>query len=440
MAVIKGNSSNNNLVGTPDNDSIYGYAGNDILDGKGGIDTLIGGTGNDTYIVDSTTDKITELSGGGTDTVKSSVSYTLGAYLNNLTLTGSSTINGTGNEYDNTITGNSANNILNGGAGIDTLVGGLGNDTYIVDSTTDTITELSNGGIDTVQSSVSYTLGQGSFLNNLTLTGTSAIDGIGNEYDNSISGNDANNILFGGNGNDKLNGGKGDRLFGAAGNDYLTGSGIDRGGSPPGSLYMDGGDGNDTLVGDFGDLYGGNGDDSLTSDFEGNQYGGNGNDTLDGDDGSVLYGEDGNDILLVAYGAAAGGDGDDVLTGGDFSTISGGNGNDTLTGSPFYQFNDPREGVDAITDFSSSGDEILVFAGANGFGGGLTPGAAITPEQFRLGSSASDTSDRFIYNTDGALFFDEDGTGGAGQIQFATLTGVPLLTNNDIVATANFFG
>ncbi|MFM6584350.1 MAG: hypothetical protein ACKPJF_16285, partial [Dolichospermum sp.] len=76
--------------------------------------------------------------------------------VENLTLTGTAA-SGTGNTANNTITGNGANNTLDGGAGTDTLIGGLGNDIYIVDSTTDTITELTSGGTDTIQSSVTYT-------------------------------------------------------------------------------------------------------------------------------------------------------------------------------------------------------------------------------------------------------------------------------------------
>ncbi|MFN6028987.1 MAG: bluetail domain-containing putative surface protein, partial [Dolichospermum sp.] len=111
---------------------ITGNGANNILNGGAGTDTLIGGLGNDIYIVDSTTDTITENASAGTDTIQSSVTYTIAALANveNLTLTGTAAINGTGNGGNNVITGNSANNILNGGAGKDTLTGGLGRDRF----------------------------------------------------------------------------------------------------------------------------------------------------------------------------------------------------------------------------------------------------------------------------------------------------------------------
>ncbi|MFN9259386.1 calcium-binding protein, partial [Microcystis sp.] len=116
-----------------------------------GIDTLIGGLGNDTYQVDTTTDTITENANQGTDTVQSSVTYTLGNNLENLTLTGTANINGTGNTLNNIITGNSGNNILNGGTGIDTLIGGTGNDTITGGAGSDRFTfNNRNEGIDTI--------------------------------------------------------------------------------------------------------------------------------------------------------------------------------------------------------------------------------------------------------------------------------------------------
>ncbi|PVE26533.1 furin, partial [Enterococcus faecalis] len=105
--------------------------------------------------------------------------------------TGTAAINGTGNGGNNVITGNGGNNTLDGGAGTDTLIGGSGDDIYIVDSTTDTITELANAGTDTIQSSVTYTI-LAANVENLTLTGTAAINGTGNTGNNVIIGNGGN--------------------------------------------------------------------------------------------------------------------------------------------------------------------------------------------------------------------------------------------------------
>jgi Ca2+-binding RTX toxin-like protein len=154
------------------------------------------------------------------------VTFSLAALANveNLTLTGVAAINGTGNADNNVITGNSAANSLSGGGGIDTLIGGLGDDVYIVDSTTDTISEDVASGIDTIQSSVSFSLATMANLENLTLTGVAAINGTGNADDNVITGNGASNSLNGGDGNDTLNGGAGnDTLDGGAGNNSLIG-------------------------------------------------------------------------------------------------------------------------------------------------------------------------------------------------------------------------
>ncbi len=155
------------------------------------------------------------------DTLTANVTTTLPANVENLTLTGTANINGTGNTLNNIITGNSGNNILNGATGIDTLIGGLGNDTYQVDTTTDTITENANQGTDTVQSSVTYTLGNN--LENLTLTGTTNINGTGNTLNNIITGNSGNNTLNGSDGNDTLIGGTGnDTITGGTGSDRFT--------------------------------------------------------------------------------------------------------------------------------------------------------------------------------------------------------------------------
>jgi Ca2+-binding RTX toxin-like protein len=110
---------------------------------------------------------VREIANEGIDTVQSLITYTLGSNVENLTLTGSSNINGTGNTLNNSITGNSGNNtltgnagndFLDGGAGSDALNGGTGNDTYVftVGYGTDTITEndTTAGNTDTVQMGV----------------------------------------------------------------------------------------------------------------------------------------------------------------------------------------------------------------------------------------------------------------------------------------------
>lgn len=128
---IIGDSGNDSLNGGDDEDLLYGADGNDTLDGGPDNDTLIGGLGDDIYIVDSASNIIIEntLADGGKDTVQSSVTFTLGNGLENLTLEGINQINGTGNTLNNVITGNDDVNTLSGLAGNDTLNGGEGNDT-----------------------------------------------------------------------------------------------------------------------------------------------------------------------------------------------------------------------------------------------------------------------------------------------------------------------
>ena len=109
---------------------------------------MLGGAGDDRYIVDSSTDSITENLSDGTDKVYSSATFTISENVEQLILTGSSNIDGTGNTSDNTLAGNSGNNTLNGGDGNDTLRGGAGNDTLNGGDGDDTL--IGNSGIDTL--------------------------------------------------------------------------------------------------------------------------------------------------------------------------------------------------------------------------------------------------------------------------------------------------
>jgi Ca2+-binding RTX toxin-like protein len=138
--ILDGGEGKDVLWAGSGNDRLIGGAGNDLLDGGYGADTMIGGSGSDTYTVDNPGDVVTENAGQGTDTVKSSVSHTLGDNVEKLVLTGGTATNGTGNPLNNTLTGNGGANTLDGGAGNDILQGGKGNDTYLFNR---------GGGVDT---------------------------------------------------------------------------------------------------------------------------------------------------------------------------------------------------------------------------------------------------------------------------------------------------
>ena len=156
------------IHGSDFDDNLLGFDGKDSIDGNGGNDTLNGGTGGDT------------LTGGGGD------------------------------------------DLLNGGAGVDIMSGGNGNDTFVVNKNGDQVIENADQGIDTVNSSITFSLPNN--VENLNLTGAAAINGTGNGLDNLITGTDAANLLVGNGGADTLKGGGGaDTINGGRDNDTLTG-------------------------------------------------------------------------------------------------------------------------------------------------------------------------------------------------------------------------
>ena len=308
---LLGGAAGDSLSGGDGNDFLDGGAGDDTLNGGAGTNTLAGGSGDDVYDVLSATDVVTESASDGVDTVRTKLTYTLPANVENLEITGSSgaavvgnalanvlsssagndSIDGGGgsdtvsyatctakvvvNLYlasaqdtrdggtdrltsienviggsaDDFLLGNDSDNTLDGGAGADTLNGGYGNDTFIVDNAADVATEWQSAGTDTVVASVSWKLDPA--IENLTLTGSESLFGLGTlagvqntagSGNNYLKGNAGNNLLMGYNplqpvppaiqvgnavrdtGNDTLEGGSGDDvLMGGGGSDSLQG-------------------------------------------------------------------------------------------------------------------------------------------------------------------------------------------------------------------------
>ena len=218
---LYGGDGSDTLDGGGGNDKLYGGAGNDTLVGGAGVNQLYGGAASDTYVISNNTSKIVKDANSGIDTVVSSVSYTLGANVEFLQLTGSAK-NATGNALANTITGNDSANWIDGQAGMDTMAGRGGDDTYIVDNVNDLVIENTGQGIDTIHTTFSYTLGAN--IERLQLTGSAAASGTGNGLANLLIGNDAANSLSGLSGGDVILGyGGNDTLRGGMGADKLTG-------------------------------------------------------------------------------------------------------------------------------------------------------------------------------------------------------------------------
>jgi len=417
-----GNALDNILTGNSAANVLMGEAGNDSLNGGAGADVMLGGLGNDTYIVDDPGDIVIENAGEGTDTVQSGITYTLGANVEKLALTGTSALNGTGNALDNLLVGNSVANVLigetgndslNGGAGADTMLGGLGNDVYVVDDIGDIVIENAGEGTDTVQSGITYTLGAN--VERLTLTGTSALDGTGNTLSNILTGNSVANVLTSGAGNDILNGGAGaDTMFGGVGNDVYWIDDIED------IVIENVNEGTDTVQSGITYTLAANAENlTLTGTSTLDGLGNTMNNILTGNSAAnTLTGEAGNDLL-------AGGVGNDTLIGGA--------GNDSFL---FDTVLDAITNKDTLADFVSGQDIIKldkdIFAS-------LAVEGALSAANFNSSATgaAADTNDYLLHNiTSGALLYDADGSGPGAAVQFASLANNPQITVSDFLVVA----
>jgi len=384
-----------NAIGGSNQDTLEGNSANNVLDGRELDDYMAGLGGDDTYYVDNMDDQVVEQAGEGTDTVHTSVDYTLTANVENLILVGVDAIKGTGNGLDNvlignelanellglagndTISGGASDDLLDGGAGSDVLVGGLGADAlsgggdadYLLIDGADTVID-GGAGFDSafVQTAAPVTLDmgassiewvQGHAGNDVfdAAGQTSAVYIYGMGGDDMLTGSAFGDYLDGGDGTDTLSGGDGaDLMLGNGGVDILRGEGgddslIELGGDS----VIDGGAGFDSLFvwSDTGVTL-----DLTAASIEWVQGSVLGDDTLDGAGNTVntfLYGWGGNDVLTAgsADDYIAGGAGDDVLTGGA--------GNDTLigeTGFDRYVYTDTVWGSDTIHSFDFNGEKL----------------------------------------------------------------------------------
>jgi Ca2+-binding RTX toxin-like protein len=353
---------------------LNGGPGNDILDGRGGPDVLIGGPGNDTVSYAWETLPVTAQIGGGAtsgssadfnpdtgtgDTIMPDVENIIGGSGNDVLIGSSADNHLQGGPGDDLLIGGGGNDVLDGGPGNDTLLGGTGNDQLIGGPGNDFLdgglgADVIDGGDGT--DTVDYS--------NRTQSVSVTPDGIANdgqagEGDNvvnveSINGGSGNDYLVGSPGNGVINGGPGnDTLVGGGGSKTLVGGpGLDTvsyaGRNDPVTVDLAAGTGDaagehDTLQ-QIENVTGGNGNDTILGDDGTNILdGGPGNDTIDGRGGNdQLFGGPGNDTLI-------GGPGDDTLDGGPGNdTLLGGPGNDTLNGGPGNDILDGGPGADVM--------------------------------------------------------------------------------------------
>lgn len=471
LSSSKSTNNADNLFGTDGNDTIHGYggddfistgAGDDVIYGGLGNDIMVGGTGNDKYYVETPDDKVIENANEGNDTIVASCSYELPDNVENLYLYAKAgAINGRGNDLDNTIIGNNDDNIIDGKGGTNILKGGKGNDTYIINASNanDTIYEYSDGGIDTVKSSISYRI-TNTYVENLILTGTDDIDGRGNKQANYIEGNSGSNVLRGAEGNDTLYGGGGvDSLYGGKDDDTyivdndttlvkeMAGEGIDtviasvnytltnnvenltlsgkknlKGTGNSMDNIIRGNSGNNILNGKKGNdtLYGGEGSDTYIFNL------GDGNDTIYESGANYKYTDtisfgtginlsdvkfikSGNDLIVSIAGTT------------DSITIKDSNINpesriekfvfadgSTIDGNKFYELTTNGMQNSAYSDFSVLGDNSISASASRIYNNGVLQSEEFYDENGNIISADSKTYS-YTFNADGSINTVDDG-------------------------------
>lgn len=451
---------------------------------------FVGSDGNDTYVVDDAADVVVELANGGNDTIFSSVSYILShdshvEVLSTLNHADTSKIDLAGNRFNNTLFGNAGDNLLNGRGGADLMIGYAGNDVYSVDDVGDVIVEAAGQGLDTVFSSIDYTLAADAHvevLSAISHSATTPLSLTGNGLANTIYGNAGNNVLNGGGGADFLIGFGGDDVYYIDhGGDYivegeeqgrdtvftsidytLTGdahvevlSTIDHAAttaiSITGNIYSNtifGNAGNNVLNGGGGAdfLIGFGGDDIYYVDNAGDyivEGEGQGRDTLFTSIDYDLTGDAHVEVISTIDHAAttainlAGNMYANTIWGNAGANVINGDGGSDLLfglgGADTFVFDTPLgpTNIDTIIDFVAGVDKVAL---SSSVFTQLAPGA-LAPGAFAKGSQAADADDRIIYNPDtGALLYDPDGSGGAAAIHFATLSaGLPMESVNFVV-------
>jgi Ca2+-binding RTX toxin-like protein len=329
-----------------------------------------------------------------------------------------------GGDGKDLLIGSSDSDELDGETGADTMKGGDGGDYYHVDDAGDRIVELDGNGIDTVYSTITFSLAHQS-LENLALIDEGAINASGNALQNDITGNIAANELRGFAGNDTLDGGAGaDTLYGGGGNDtYIVDNVGDR--------VVEGSTGGTDAV---------NASATFTLGACVEDLALIGAAHIDGTGNSLANSITGNSVGNVLNGAA----GDDTLSGGGgIDTLGGGTGKDTLTGgggADKFLFDAPLDAatnVDRIVDFNVADDTIRI---DHAIFTQLTGTGTIAASAFFAGTAAHDADDRIIYDSaTGKIYYDADGMGGGAKILFAQITAGLALSNADfsVVATAS---